>query len=215
MLHAVRRYNPFILFCQGRCGSFFLTSLLNSHSDVFVSPEIPSENSKDQFCAIEYYKSYSGRNFVVGHKVKYKTYFDLNLSEFFYGCKFIHLKRNILNRVFSSMFGEKFGWHDAVYSPIKIDFSEFEKRLERTKNWVDSANNSLLQNLTLEVFYEDLLSDLNSETNRISDFLNIECQNLTSFTKLQRGNLEYKDLVLNYKDLKDKFHKTQWGYLFD
>jgi LPS sulfotransferase NodH len=135
--------------------------------------------------------------------------------------KIIHLKRrNILRMHLSVKIALRqkkwlFGQEDQVdQSPVFLDYDELLNDIMKYERWKKEYDAFFENNQKIDVFYEELVSNFESEVVRIQKFLNVEPQRLKTIYKKQT-TAPLSRLILNYNELKKRFEGTPWIYFFE
>lgn len=105
--------------------------------------------------------------------------------------------------------GSKQDWH-----PVQLEYRDclgfFRMAIEREKKF----NQYFKDHPKIEVIYEDLTLNFESETNRIQDFLDLPRQSLKHDMKKQRKK-SVSASIANYVELKSRFIGSEWERYFD
>ncbi len=139
----------------------------------------------------------------------------------FKNLKIIHLRRNnLLKAYLSSAIAlrdnrwilEQKNSFDNV-SPIKLSYEQCLQYFEEVQSHINKYTQLFSSYPIIDIYYEDLCSNLNTVTKEIQDFLDIEFQELkTSTKKIIRSPLSSQ--IINYQDLKNQFSNTMYEAYF-
>ncbi len=139
-----------------------------------------------------------------------------------YDLKIIHLqRRNLLNIVASKKIAEtnnewiKRGRH-SYNKKMRITLSHDEcvAQFVKTRSWeIESAELFKSQRI-MDIYYEDLVSDLENVMGNVQDFLGVERQHLSATTRKQ-STMPISDVIDNFQELKVSFKATEWESLFN
>ncbi len=134
----------------------------------------------------------------------------------------IHLQRkNYLKQFLSLKLAEKTShWvrkkteQPIEYEPILIDYRECIRYFRRQKRKAQRAVDFFENNEILDIFYENLAIDQNSETNKLLKFL--ESRPVTLKCDLGKQNTQsLSETISNYYQLKNRFKDTAWEDYFE
>ena len=132
----------------------------------------------------------------------------------------IHIKRaNILETVRSRKLAKITDkWAntigtDEAYPKIHLSFEECLAAFTQTREWETLYDNYFCDHSKIEVMYDELASDYNSEMQRVQRFLGVNCEILKPSTfKQSSGSLS--DTISNYFQLKKEFAGSEWQVFF-
>lgn len=97
---------------------------------------------------------------------------------------------------------------------ITLNYQECLKEFEKITRLRNEFKGFFMQQSLLDVYYEDLLTNLSTETTKVLSFLNVENQDLNSrFLKI--NNKKISDLITNYAQLKNEFAGSEWAQFFE
>jgi LPS sulfotransferase NodH len=96
---------------------------------------------------------------------------------------------------------------------IELFPDECEQKFEQIANWEKTYDESFEDHEKLNIYYEDLTADTESEHNRVLDFLGVAKRRLRAKTIKQRVRPIHK-VVKNYEELREKFVGTEWEEFF-
>lgn len=137
------------------------------------------------------------------------------------GLKIIHLRRaNVLRAHLSLCRAQVTGrWIDFDGSgvdegPLHLDPQECREAFEMTRAWETEAEDHLQGCDLLDVLYEDLVNDFDSEMRRIQSFLGVEARKLKPRTHKQ-ATASLREAIANYDELSQEFANTQWQQFFE
>ncbi len=227
-------FQKFIILSRSRTGSNLLRSLLRSHPKIEVDKEILSrlggQNHRD-IVAKAFGKQPS---FIQAKGFKFFYYHPqdgdaravwddlLRLKDL----RVLHLKRrNILRTLVSrKLAGSQEMWgayhrndlQKAKQKQRQVSFTaeELQEGFEQTRDWEREGDERFRNHPVMDVYYEDLISDRQSVFAEIVAFLDLPYAEPE--TGLIRQNPEsLKDLVTNYKELKDAFAGSAWESFFE
>lgn len=135
----------------------------------------------------------------------------------------IHIKRRNLLASFASQRvaakSKVWSWSTPdVPAPNQVQIAltaeECVRYFESTVYEVEYYNAFFESHPVLEIFYEDLYADLNSQLAVIKDFLKLNPHPMTS--RLQKQNSScLTDVISNYEELKNDLANTRWKVFFE
>ncbi len=145
--------------------------------------------------------------------------------------KIIHLRRrNRLRRYLSQRIAEQSGswyqsgswWHQLMSKQkssmlshsIEIDPTEIIKDFEHLAFEEEKYEALFLNHSTLNLFYEDLSTELTSMSSNIAEFLNISVRKLKTRSKRNK-TVELNKAIANYDELKKALIDTKWAQYFN
>jgi hypothetical protein len=64
-----------------------------------------------------------------------------------------------------------------------------------------------------EIFYEDLIQNQQQVTETLLNFLGVENKTLSSVL-LKQNTRTLNDVIINYKELEEKFRGSKWAWFF-
>ena len=227
-----RDYKRFIVLSRSRTGSNMLISLLNSHPQVYAYGEM-----FEKLDARDYKKIFSTvfckqpkHTEAVGFKIFYYHPKDddsgkvweelLNMRELYV----IHLKRrNSLRTLVSAKIADKENlWimkddrspRSASEKKVKFTVEELKDEFERWRKWERDYESVFKSHQTLDVYYEELVSDCEREFGRVTEFLGLRY--FSPSTRLRKQNPERtSELVENYGELRRAFLGGEWAAFFE
>ncbi len=97
---------------------------------------------------------------------------------------------------------------------INLTIDECERQFTRIGQWEKYYDDIFQEHKMLEVFYENLVAEQQTECNRLLDFLGVRRKPLSTRFKKQRTN-PVSEVIENYEELKRHFSGTEWGRFFD
>jgi len=115
----------------------------------------------------------------------------------------------LLNEQFSGSKREK----DSEFSCISLDFEKVRNYFETTERSIELYKHDFRQHDIIEIYYEDLVQNLQNETNKLLNFLGVENKPLSSVL-IKQNTRNIKEILLNYEDLKEKFANSKWSVFF-
>jgi LPS sulfotransferase NodH len=153
---------------------------------------------------------------------KFKSWNSLN--PFFKNNKalqIIHLKRkNILKSYVSLLTAlqtEKWVSYtgaQAVPSPVTINYDECLWQFKKTRTYQEYFDTFFADHPKIEVIYEDLIADRQSEMKRIQSFLGTDYEHL--FPSIyKQSHRPLSKAIANYAGLKRDFLGTEWEMFFE
>ncbi len=137
-------------------------------------------------------------------------------------CKVIHLRRRNIVRVHLS---EKIAFQTQRWSilrdddayrdvAVEVTFGECLKMLGQTREYVERYQRLFADHDVLEVFYEDLVSNFDAETDRIQRFLGVARRRLRAATRKQ-ARQPLTTMISNYAELKRQCEGTPLAVFLD
>ncbi|WP_299486054.1 Stf0 family sulfotransferase [Acaryochloris sp. IP29b_bin.137] len=229
-------YQKFMVLTRSRTGSNLLISLLNSHPLIHAEYEafakLRGETVEQRFGAV--YSKQPSTIKAVGFKLFYyhplddKHQFEALWNRIIQdkAIRIIHLKRkNKLRMIVSRTIAEQ----QEIWSqketpspqaplvkskPIMLSTVALEKEFLASTDPEIQFANRLRGHPILDIYYEDIVENMDTATGQIFDFLGLPpCQPQTSFRK---QNIEpLSKLVSNYASLKQYFAGSQWESFFE
>jgi LPS sulfotransferase NodH len=97
---------------------------------------------------------------------------------------------------------------------IKFTVEELEKGFRETRYWEDQGDRKFGHHLILDIYYEDLVKNPQSEYKKITELLNLRYKKPKTIFKKQNPE-KLSKLIVNYKELKAVFEKSEWKSFFD
>lgn len=100
------------------------------------------------------------------------------------------------------------------HNTIFLSPEECEQEFELIGQWEATYDEAFLHHEKLDVYYEELVDNMQVECDRVLKFLGVEKRNLfTSFKKQQSRPLSL--VVSNFYELAEKFSGTKWSKYFE
>lgn len=99
------------------------------------------------------------------------------------------------------------------YAPITLSYEECLDAFTRTRAWERKYDTFFENHFKIDVLYENLSSDYVSEMKRIQDFLGVDYE-VTKPTTYKQRRVPLAKAILNYHELKERFHGTPWTEFF-
>ncbi len=96
---------------------------------------------------------------------------------------------------------------------IYVDYNVCLKAMQEIVMYAKKYENFFSEN-SLIVYYEDIVSELDAQMNKVLEYLGVEKIKLKSMLKKINDKKLY-DVVENYNDLKKQFKGTEWYCYFD
>jgi LPS sulfotransferase NodH len=134
--------------------------------------------------------------------------------------KVIHLKRgNLLqthvSRKRASLTGK---WVNTSGEPdqavtLRLDYHEVLSDFEQTRAWEAEADRAFASHPLLQVQYGQLVADVQSEANRLAEFLGVS-PHLVRPSTFQQSVQPLSATIANYQELKAQFAGTPWVEFF-
>jgi len=234
-LYLRKEITRYVLFLVGRVGSTYLTSLLDSHSRIEALGEalrdLEDEGAEVQLrWATEFLSPpLVSRKAARGFNVKLVHLADLDaFSELLHEqeCKIIHLqRRNRVKAVVSRLNGRRLHKRTGMWGLFEesdrpgafhVDPEEFNEFLKHREQ-VDKELEDYVDNLglpTLELFYEDLLTDENAFLNDVFAFLNVPSKQVEGRT-LKITSDDLREVILNFDEIRGNYVGTKYEAMFD
>ncbi|APY08025.1 hypothetical protein BWZ20_06795 [Winogradskyella sp. J14-2] len=225
-------YKKFVIISTSRTGSTLVMALLNNHKNVICDGEL-FKNLNGKSCKHvwnDFFNHKPKDTQQVGFKLFYshprdddKTVWDIIKQD--KSIKIIHLmRRNILRIFLSQRIGIKTKrWTENVNRPhnisleskkVDVDYKECTEAFNKITDYQNKTKQMFKEHDYLEVYYEDIVNDRESELDKIFDFLDVEKMQVTANNKKQNPE-RIDELINNYEELKNKFTNTKWEYLFE
>jgi len=228
------KYKRFIILSRKRTGSSLMHSFLNASPYILARGEVfqvlKQRNHRDILNWV-----FSRHPFfikAVGFKIHYDhpadnyhcgIWDDLKAME---NLRVIHLTRkNILRSYLSEKIAKESGvWAtknsagttgNRMGNKAMVDFSveELTNVFEKTQAYEQTAVEMFTGHPILDMHYEALANNPETEINRVADFLNIP--HFHPRTKLKKQNpRKLSDMIFQYHELKDAFSNTPWQDFF-
>ena len=220
----------FVIFGQGRTGSFLVRTLLNCHPQIVCQGEIFSRYYLKVFMPKFFLqgitKSFSDKvygfdlqpNHLTFHQIKGKLFLSYLHDN---GWKIIYLKRkNLFHQKISAIIAiQQNKWHYwkndtkiSNFTKIYLDSNEIIKELEN-KRLDYIKEQEMLESLPyLEITYEDDLSTVaqhQATANKIFTYLNLP--SVLVKTNLQKEPYKISEIIANYEQLYDLLSQTQYA----
>ncbi len=97
---------------------------------------------------------------------------------------------------------------------IKLDYNECLKEFIKINEFANKYKNCFASDRIINIYYEDLLINLDEELIKVQDFLGVDYHSLSSrFIKINNSKLS--DIIENYAELKGQFAESEWAVFFD
>ena len=225
-------YKKYIIISTSRTGSTLLMALLNSHKNIICDGELFKDlgvkTCKEIWINFFNHKPKNIKQ--VGFKLFYshprdadKTVWDIVKDD--KDIRIIHLMRKNILRIFLS---QKIGlktklWTENINRPhktpleskkIDLNFQECCDAFNKIEEYQSKTKEVFDEHRYLEIYYEDIVKNRESELQKIFGFLDVEEMEVSANNKKQ--NPENLDtLINNYTELKTMFKNTKWEYLFN
>ncbi len=228
-----RHYKKIVIIGGQRTGSSLLLWQLRTHPQIELEGEI-FRLLKGRSCS-EVWDTYFGKKLpwlkYAGFKIFYYHPEDSRDNSVWKrieedkSIRIIHITRhNLLRTYVSKLIAEKTGaWNSnqekGQTGPgdkrVTIDASDCLQVFRQTKKWEeDFGTKKFKEHPYFALTYEQLTGDLQSQMNRILDFLDVS--SITVKTNLKKQNPEpLKDLILNYDEIVVKLQDSEFGYLLE
>lgn len=136
------------------------------------------------------------------------------------GIKIVHLKReNLLqthvSRKRAAMTGR---WVNTSGQPdravtLRLDYDEVLADFEQTRAWEAECDRTFAGHPLLQVQYEQLVSDVQSEARRLEAFLEVPAHAVQPST-FQQSTQALSATIANYQEIKARFAGTPWVGFF-
>lgn len=227
-----KNYGKYVMVSTSRTGSTLIMALLNNHDQIICDGEI-FKNLNGKSCRQVWNNFFNHRpkqTQQIGFKLFYshprdedKSVWDIIKND--KDIKIIHLMRkNILRIYLSQRIGIKTKrWTENVNRPhnididskkVALDAEECETAFNKITNYQNNAKALFKDHPYMELYYEDVVKDQDSELTRIFEFLKVDNMEVKANNKKQNPE-GLDELITNYEELKTKFNTTQWAYLFE
>lgn len=225
----------YVLFLVGRVGSTFLTTLLQSHPDIYaLSEELRDLEEQGADAQLSWSQRFfqppliglhkaRGFNVKLVHLVDRDRFTQLIQSE---GCRILHMqRRNRVKAVISRINGKRLYNHTGMWGlfdekdrlpPLTVDIEQFQDFLHHRES-VDQELADYVRGLNLpvlELFYEDLLSDQQAFLDQLFSFLGVRPWQVEGST-LKITSDDLSKAITNFEDLKGQYRNTPYYEMFD
>jgi DNA-binding ferritin-like protein len=97
---------------------------------------------------------------------------------------------------------------------VALDFDACRRDFEQTRAWETEADTFFSGHGLLEVFYEDLIDETETQARRLQSFLGLPVRNLKAQTHRQAGQA-LSASIANYAALRQQFAGTPWAEFFE
>ena len=228
MLKYYRR--RFIVLSEGRSGSTYLATLLDSHPNIVCKGELLHPNNVGVMNAEQYLVTFQKvldglwksdeRCEACGCKIKNSQIACLNKSVVKYlvdkDVQVIHIvRRNVLNLLIEQNLVRRN--HLYVMKPyppdsVVITVDNLYNAIDSQKNYIEKVNKLLPRNILVE--YEDLCWDKDCEIRRIAEFLGVEFSD-TSSPMVKQMLMSQSECLVNYQELQQQFKDTEYSWFFE
>lgn len=101
-----------------------------------------------------------------------------------------------------------------TYAPMTLDYDDCLNYFEKSKIEIQQSNHLFEARRMQSITYENLLADKHLVLQQLQQFLNLEPQELSSNNQIQNRQ-SMTDLIVNYRDLREKFRNSEWESFFD
>lgn len=136
--------------------------------------------------------------------------------------RIIHMKRrnrlNTLTSIRVAVITEQWSLRDEAKRVddvrIKVTAEECEEEFHRIERWERQYDEIFHSHNMIEVYFEDLVSRMDLECNRILDFLGVQRRSLST-PMLRQRTRPVSDIIENYGELKAHFARTEWARFFN
>lgn len=181
------------------------------------------QNDPAKFIRTCLFGRYPGYIAAVGFKIFYYHVPDTNIWPYLKGqkdIKIIHLKRkNMLKTYFSLKKAELTNiWvntseANSDNSSIFLKYEDCLKYFVETQNWQNKCDALFSNHNKIDIVYEELVSDFQTQMKDIQQFLGVDYEFVTPATSKQ-SKLPLNESISNYYELKEKFKATPWAEFF-
>ncbi len=96
---------------------------------------------------------------------------------------------------------------------VTLDYEECRADFEQTRAYEEEANGRFAHHPLLELIYEDLARDYETEMKRVQDFLSVPYQDVQP-SIYKQSHKPLSQTIANYQDLKAQFAGTPWESFF-
>ena len=98
-------------------------------------------------------------------------------------------------------------------APLSLSFDECRRVFEETRQLEKECETTFADHSVLELYYEDLVGNIDAEMLRVQRFLGVEPKVLP--TTMERQNrAALRDQIRDYADIKTRFEGTEWAPFF-
>lgn len=119
------------------------------------------------------------------------------------------INSGLLDKQFSYSVVEK----DLENVCISLDFEKVRNYFEETERSIELYRNAFSLHEMKEIFYEDLIQNQQQVTETLLNFLGVENKTLSSVL-LKQNTRTLSDVIINYKELEEKFRGSKWAWFF-
>ena len=227
--------STYVLFLVGRVGSTYFSHLLNSHPEIYAcQEELAALQDDGPGAQLDWARDFLtpplvGRNAVKGFSVKRIQLLDPDgfanlLSD--KGSKIIHMqRRNRIKAVVSYLNGKRLADKTGMWGLFKesdrlpaftIDPDEFAEALKNREKVEGDLSDyvNTLDRPKLELYYEDMLLDLDAFLEPVFSFLEVPPAPLSAGVKKNTSD-DLRNVIENFDELKSKYAGTPYEPMFD
>ncbi|WP_217385639.1 sulfotransferase [Dolichospermum sp. UHCC 0259] len=97
---------------------------------------------------------------------------------------------------------------------VSLDYQECLGYFKWTQASMETHDLLFANHQKIDVVYEDLSQDYESEMKRVQEFLELDYETLKPNT-LKQSSLSLSESISNYLELKEKFQNTPWAIFFE
>ena len=227
--------NYFFILFQGRCGSTMLINMLQQHDQVNALMEqlFKYDNSRAELNFIDTFFTQAADKpgcKAIGFKEQLDNIIDpaAVVSHLIdcYDARFILMRRNnLVNQTFSRIGAarlvQKSGTHnlwDEAHriTPFEVSLERFRRMLivnEKKAQRLLEFSKSLPAN-TLEISYEDLISDLDSNYARVCEYIGIDIFPTPKPQVFKNLSTDLSESITNYAQISEAFRDTAYADQF-
>lgn len=225
-----KEYTKFLIISDSRTGSTLLQNMLNFHPKIIAKGELFKviENKEPSDVWNRIFRKYQKSIKYVGFKLFYhhplkgdQGVWDIAIKD--PSIIIIHLvRKNTLRSLISKKIGTKTRkWTENINADpislddrkVTIDPLECEKYFIKINDYQNKIDEGFKRHRIISVTYEDLSNGRRDVIDNI--YSSFELKKFSRDSELKKQNPEsLKDLVVNYKELKDYFEGTKWEQYF-
>ncbi len=229
----MKKYRKFVLLTCPRSGTHMLKSSLEANPHIVCLTEMfnpdyiegkydyndhmPAQRVLDQFIYCDYKPNIKAVGFC-HHRIGAKFGNWPRLLDILKEDKDIAIislsRENLLRRYLSVQLQQIKNLDKANLKPMRFDPDKLLQDFERQARVINQFNHRFREHPIIQVTYEQMCNDYENTTTKLQEFLGVPLVAVKPGTG-KRNNPPISDFVTNYKQLKNKFAKTEWASFFD
>jgi len=225
----------YVLFLVGRVGSTYLSSILNSHPSILAMGEeirdLEEQGAQIQLDWVRGFltppvigtKKVRGFNVKLIHICDPENFRSLVIEG---GCKILHMQRRnrvkaVVSRINGRRLYEKTGMWGLFNKknqlpPLTIDLAQFDEYLKHRER-MDMQLEEYVKSLqlpTMDLYYEDLLSDQATCLNECFKFLDVPVRDVEG-TTLKITSDDLSKAITNFDELRSAYQGTPYYAMYE